>query len=62
MAEETSTVTKYFKFEINYKMFGWGNTTHGQLGLGGIEEEEISTPREVNFKKANEIEQSKTEN
>ncbi|XP_032669055.1 probable E3 ubiquitin-protein ligase HERC4 isoform X2 [Odontomachus brunneus] len=36
-------------------MFGWGSTTHGQLGLGGIEEEVISTPREVNFEKANEI-------
>lgn len=60
LAGEINPVTKYLKFEIDYKMFGWGSTTHGQLGLGGIEEEVISTPREVNFEKANEIGQSKT--
>lgn len=51
-------VTKYPKLEID-KMFCWGSTTHGELGLGGIEDENIFTPREVNFEKANEIEQSK---
>jgi len=25
----------------------WGNMTHGQLGLGGIEEEQICEPREL---------------
>jgi E3 ubiquitin-protein ligase HERC4 len=25
----------------------WGSTSHGQLGLGGIEEDHITLPREV---------------
>ncbi|XP_036336674.1 probable E3 ubiquitin-protein ligase HERC4 [Rhagoletis pomonella] len=31
-------------------IFGWGNTEHGELGLGGIEEEEILEPREIPWK------------
>ncbi|XP_011152046.1 probable E3 ubiquitin-protein ligase HERC4 isoform X1 [Harpegnathos saltator] len=56
LAEKINSVTKYPKFEID-KMFCWGSTIHGELGLGGIEDENIFTPREVNFEKANEIEQ-----
>lgn len=41
-------------------MFCWGSTIHGELGLGGIEDENIFMPRQVDFPKANEIEQSKT--
>lgn len=39
-------------------MFCWGSTIHGELGLGGIEDENIFIPREVDFRKANDIEQS----
>ncbi|XP_017765568.1 PREDICTED: probable E3 ubiquitin-protein ligase HERC4 isoform X2 [Eufriesea mexicana] len=38
-------------------MFGWGSTIHGELGLGGIENENILIPRELDFKKASEIQQ-----
>lgn len=40
-------------------MFCWGSTIHGELGLGGIEDENIFMPRQVDFTKANDIEQSK---
>ncbi|XP_071455632.1 probable E3 ubiquitin-protein ligase HERC4 [Hetaerina americana] len=33
-------------------MFCWGNTVNGELGLGGIEEEHILSPRELYFKEA----------
>lgn len=36
-------------------MFCWGSTVHGELGLGGIEEELITVPRELNFEKATQI-------
>lgn len=39
-------------------MFCWGSTVNGELGLGGIEEENILIPREVIFAKATEVEQS----
>lgn len=39
-------------------MFCWGSTIHGELGLGGIEDENIFIPRQVDFAKANEVEQS----
>ncbi|KZC13149.1 putative E3 ubiquitin-protein ligase HERC4 [Dufourea novaeangliae] len=38
-------------------MFCWGSTIDGELGLGGIEDENILSPREVDFNKAAEIEQ-----
>lgn len=38
-------------------MFCWGSTIHGELGLGGIEDENILIPRELDFKKAAEIQQ-----
>jgi E3 ubiquitin-protein ligase HERC4 len=28
-------------------VYGWGNMTHGQLGLGGIEEEQIYSARQL---------------
>jgi alpha-tubulin suppressor-like RCC1 family protein len=30
-------------------VYGWGNTNQGQLGLGGIEDEQIVAAREVSF-------------
>lgn len=30
-------------------MFAWGSTVHGELGLGGIEEEQILTPRKLEW-------------
>lgn len=40
-------------------MFCWGSTVHGELGLGGIEDENILSPRVIDFEKALEVEQSK---
>lgn len=34
-------------------MYCWGNTANGELGLGGIEEQHILAPREVNFSGSN---------
>lgn len=39
-------------------MFCWGSTVHGELGLGGIEDETILTPRQLDFQKASSVEQS----
>lgn len=36
-------------------MFCWGSSIHGELGLGGIEDEHILIPREVEFQKATEV-------
>jgi len=33
--------------EVPIVVYCWGNMAHGQLGLGGIEEEQISEPREL---------------
>ncbi|XP_011049375.1 PREDICTED: probable E3 ubiquitin-protein ligase HERC4 isoform X2 [Acromyrmex echinatior] len=38
-------------------MFCWGSTIHGELGLGGIEDENIFMPREVDFIEASNVEQ-----
>ncbi|XP_070528774.1 probable E3 ubiquitin-protein ligase HERC4 isoform X3 [Cardiocondyla obscurior] len=38
-------------------MFCWGSTIHGELGLGGIEDENIFIPREVDFAEANNVDQ-----
>lgn len=40
-------------------MYCWGSTVYGELGLGGIEDENILTPRELDFQKATDVEQSK---
>lgn len=40
-------------------MFCWGSAIHGELGLGGIEDENIFMPRKVDFIEADNIEQSK---
>lgn len=39
-------------------MYCWGSTVYGESGLGGIEEENILVPREVDFQKANQVVQS----
>lgn len=36
-------------------MFCWGSSIHGELGLGGIEDEHILAPREVDFQKSTEV-------
>ncbi|XP_011296686.1 probable E3 ubiquitin-protein ligase HERC4 isoform X3 [Fopius arisanus] len=36
-------------------MFCWGSTVHGELGLGGIEDENIRVPTEVSFAKAIQV-------
>ena len=33
--------------DLQSVVYCWGNMTHGQLGLGGIEEEQICEAREV---------------
>jgi E3 ubiquitin-protein ligase HERC4 len=39
-------------------MFCWGNALNGELGLGGIEEEHVLSPRELGFSKATNIKES----
>lgn len=58
LAYEPIIAVEYTSF-TEKDMFCWGSTIHGELGLGGIEDENILVPREVDFKKATEIEQSK---
>lgn len=36
-------------------LYCWGNTAHGELGLGGIEEEQILVPRELNWTEASDV-------
>lgn len=36
-------------------MYGWGSTIHGELGLGGIEEEHILCPRVLNWYLSNTV-------
>ncbi|XP_014250141.1 probable E3 ubiquitin-protein ligase HERC4 isoform X2 [Cimex lectularius] len=36
-------------------MFGWGNTANGELGLGGIEEQYVLSPRELPFPHAQTV-------
>ncbi|XP_012527820.1 probable E3 ubiquitin-protein ligase HERC4 isoform X2 [Monomorium pharaonis] len=38
-------------------MFCWGSTIHGELGLGGIEDENIFIPREVDFLESKDVEE-----
>uniref|UniRef100_A0A1B0CM06 RCC1-like domain-containing protein n=1 Tax=Lutzomyia longipalpis TaxID=7200 RepID=A0A1B0CM06_LUTLO len=38
--------------------FGWGSTVNGELGLGGIEEDFILTPREIHWTGGAELEQA----
>jgi E3 ubiquitin-protein ligase HERC4 len=48
-------------FASNVKnMYCWGRTIHGELGLGGIEDENILIPRKLDFQKASEVKQSIT--
>jgi hypothetical protein len=41
--------------QSEFDMFCWGNTVNGELGLGGIEEEHILLPRELNFNQTTNI-------
>lgn len=40
---------------IQLEMFCWGNTANGELGLGGIEDSQILSPRELLFKDVNQV-------
>ncbi|XP_052871929.1 probable E3 ubiquitin-protein ligase HERC4 isoform X2 [Anopheles cruzii] len=39
-------------------VYCWGNTAHGELGLGGIEEEQVMVPRKMDWLHANDIAQA----
>ncbi|XP_058461003.1 probable E3 ubiquitin-protein ligase HERC4 isoform X2 [Malaya genurostris] len=39
-------------------VYCWGNTAHGELGLGGIEEEQVMLPREMNWSHADGVKQT----
>lgn len=41
--------------KIYTKMFGWGSTVHGELGLGGIEDEHILSPRSLDWFGAKDV-------
>uniref|UniRef100_A0A8W7PDC2 RCC1-like domain-containing protein n=1 Tax=Anopheles coluzzii TaxID=1518534 RepID=A0A8W7PDC2_ANOCL len=36
-------------------IYCWGNTAHGELGLGGIEEEQVMVPRKMDWSQADEV-------
>ncbi|XP_076666112.1 HECT and RLD domain containing E3 ubiquitin ligase 4 isoform X2 [Andrena cerasifolii] len=57
LACEPSTEVKQSVSTIKADMFCWGSTIHGELGLGGIEDENVLTPREVDFEPAAKVEQ-----
>uniref|UniRef100_A0A1Q3F9S7 Putative hect e3 ubiquitin ligase n=1 Tax=Culex tarsalis TaxID=7177 RepID=A0A1Q3F9S7_CULTA len=39
-------------------LYCWGSTVHGELGLGGIEEEQVMTPREMDWSQAANVQQA----
>ncbi|KAH8255246.1 hypothetical protein KR038_007527 [Drosophila bunnanda] len=42
---------------IGMELYCWGSTTHGQLGLGGIEDEQILTPSQIPWKPDSAVQQ-----
>lgn len=36
-------------------MYAWGSTIHGELGLGGVEDEQILTPRALDWYLSNTV-------
>lgn len=36
-------------------LYCWGNTINGELGVGGVEEEQINTPRLLNWNESSEL-------
>lgn len=40
-------------------MYCWGNTSNGELGLGGIEEDNVLVPTQSDFKEARYIKQGR---
>ncbi|XP_043262293.1 probable E3 ubiquitin-protein ligase HERC4 [Colletes gigas] len=57
LACEPVVAEEYPLLEVITDMFCWGSNISGELGLGDIEDKNILTPREINFKTAGEIEQ-----
>lgn len=60
IASDTEAIVSTSSIIKNKNMFCWGSTVHGELGLGGIEDENILAPRELDFKKSTQIEHSKS--
>ncbi|KAG7211831.1 hypothetical protein KM043_011056 [Ampulex compressa] len=56
MDNETDLTLECPIFILEQNMFCWGSTIHGELGLGGIEDENILVPRKVDFQKDTDIE------
>ncbi|GLG99343.1 E3 ubiquitin-protein ligase Smurf1 [Gryllus bimaculatus] len=54
MASVWCTLAKFLQRSPG-DMFCWGNTVNGELGLGGIEEENILSPRELSFAKSTSV-------
>uniref|UniRef100_A0A182JTG2 HECT domain-containing protein n=1 Tax=Anopheles christyi TaxID=43041 RepID=A0A182JTG2_9DIPT len=50
-------VPKHSKL-ITMAIYCWGNTAHGELGLGGIEEEQVMVPRKMDWSHAEEVAQA----
>lgn len=49
------SIQKYDEHIVPSTMYCWGSTIHGELGLGGIEEEQIFTPKELNWSIVNKV-------
>ncbi|EAT35530.1 AAEL012314-PA [Aedes aegypti] len=39
-------------------VYCWGNTVHGELGLGGIEDEQVLLPREMDWCHSSSVQQA----
>uniref|UniRef100_A0A1B6DL92 HECT domain-containing protein n=1 Tax=Clastoptera arizonana TaxID=38151 RepID=A0A1B6DL92_9HEMI len=58
---QNTCVDKNPIISLNSEMFCWGNTVNGELGLGGIEEHLILTPRELIFKDVSHVKYGKVD-
>jgi len=36
-------------------MFCWGSTIHGELGLGGVDQDHVATPQKLDFGRASDV-------
>lgn len=43
------------KSVVSVTMYCWGSTVHGELGLGGIEEEQILTPKQLTWSNVDKV-------
>ncbi|XP_046611167.1 probable E3 ubiquitin-protein ligase HERC4 isoform X2 [Neodiprion virginianus] len=56
LESESQVIVSTSRLVRTKDMFCWGSTVHGELGLGGIEDENILVPRELEFKKSTQVE------